>query len=114
VTRSFPRDEQFGLTSQLKRACASIPANIANGCGRSSKRAFARHLDMALGSAIKTQHYLMLAHDLGCVGLDDYPDLDSRITAVKRSLRSLIARIHGSLQDQTTNPMMIGGKGNNA
>lgn len=99
VTRGFPRDEQFGMTSQLRRACVSISANIAEGCGRNSNSELARFLDIAMGSASETQYHLLLARDLGYVSHDDYPDLDSRIIEVKRMLGSLIVKTRGDLSD---------------
>jgi four helix bundle protein len=93
VTQAFPRDEQYGLTGQLRRACASIPANIAEGCGRNSNQELARFLDIAMGSASETQYHLLLAHDLGYLSHDDTPDLDSHIIEVKRMLGSLIVKI---------------------
>jgi four helix bundle protein len=51
ATRSFPREEQYGITSQIRKCASSIPANIAEGCGREGKRDFARFLDIAGGSA---------------------------------------------------------------
>lgn len=71
ATGSFPRDERFELTAQLRSAAAAIPANIAEGCGRGSDRDFARFLQIALGSASEIENHLILAVDL------DY--LDSRL-----------------------------------
>jgi four helix bundle protein len=99
VTHSFPHDEQYGLSSQLKRACSSIPANIAEGCGRNSNNELVRFLDIAMGSASETQYHVLLARDLGYVSHDDYPDLDSRIEEVKRMLGSLITKIRHDLND---------------
>jgi four helix bundle protein len=65
VTRQFPKDEQFGITSQLRRARASIPANLAEGCGRDSDAELKRFIDIAHGSAAETEYFLRLAHDLG-------------------------------------------------
>ena len=65
VTTDFPREEVYGLTSQIRRACATIPANIAEGCGRNSVVEFARFLHIAMGSASELDYHLMLARDLG-------------------------------------------------
>src|SRR5918999_566583 len=58
LTRRFPDDERFGLTSQLRRGVASIPANLAEGCGRGSDQYFARFVQMAMGSAAEVEDHL--------------------------------------------------------
>ena len=65
ATSTFPRHELYGLTSQIRRACASIPANIAEGCGRSGDAELARFLQIAMGSASELEYHLLLARDLG-------------------------------------------------
>jgi four helix bundle protein len=92
-TARFPRDEQYGLTSQLRRSCASVPANIAEGCGRDSTRDFARFLTLALGSASETEYHFLLAADLGYLARESYEHLDMRIKEIKRMLTGLIRRI---------------------
>ena len=64
ATEAFPKDELYGLTSQIRRACISIPANIAEGCGREGKVEFNRFLQIALGSATELEYHLLLAYDL--------------------------------------------------
>jgi four helix bundle protein len=64
VSETFPAGERYGLTSQIRRAAASIPTNIAEGCGRSSSADFGRFLQMAMGSASELEYLLMLARDL--------------------------------------------------
>ena len=61
LTSQFPREEIYGLTSQIRRACASIPTNIAEGCGRKSSADFARFLQIAMGSASETEYLILLA-----------------------------------------------------
>lgn len=61
----FPKDEPYGLTSQVKRSASSIPANIAEGCGRDRDTELARFLEIAMGSASEREYHLQLAHDLG-------------------------------------------------
>jgi len=65
VTRSFPREEQFGLTSQLRRSAVSVPSNLVEGCARQSEKDFLRFVDMALGSARELEFQLDLAQQLG-------------------------------------------------
>lgn len=73
VTKAFPKEEIYGLTAQIRRACASIPANIAEGCGRGGEAELARFLQIALGSASELQYHLILAHDLGLLTVEHEP-----------------------------------------
>ena len=61
VTQSFPNDEKYGLTSQLRRSASSIPSNIAEGCGRGSDADFARCCQIAMGSACEVNYQLLLS-----------------------------------------------------
>ena len=92
VTARFPREELYALTSQLKRAAASIGANIAEGCGRGSDADFARFLLIAMGSASELEYHLLLAHDLRFLTKETYAGLNARTTEVKRMLASLISK----------------------
>jgi four helix bundle protein len=93
VTKGFPRDELFGLTSQIRRACASIPANIAEGCGRSGEAELARFFQIASGSASELEYHLLLAHDLHLMGDADYARLANEVTEVKRMLTAFIQKL---------------------
>lgn len=64
-SKSFPKDELFGLTSQMRRAASSIPANIAEGCGRDGDPELKRFLNIALGSACELGYFILLAAELG-------------------------------------------------
>ncbi len=86
VTRQFPPDEQYGLTGQLRRATASIPANIAEGCGRGTNNELARFIQIAQGSASEVHYHLLLAHDLGYLADSDHQRLEATIIEVKRML----------------------------
>jgi four helix bundle protein len=93
ATSNFPREELYGLTNQIRRACASIPANIAEGCGRSSEADFSRFLQIAMGSATELEYHLLLAHDLGIVNDIDYENLSKETIEVKQMLTSLIKKL---------------------
>jgi four helix bundle protein len=93
LTRPFPRDEQYGLTAQIRRAAASIGANIAEGSGRRTSRDFARYLQVALGSASELQYHLLLAADLELVSRADYEQLDCETGEVKRMLTGFIKKL---------------------
>ncbi len=92
-TARFPLEERFGLTSQLRRACVSIPANLAEGCGRHTDQDFARFVDYSMGSASEVEYHLLLARDLGLLNSDAHANLDGRTTEVKRMLASLLGRL---------------------
>lgn len=92
-TRTFPREEVYGLTSQVRRAAASIPANIAEGCGRDGDREFSRFLHIAAGSASELEYHILLARDLGFLDTRFYDRLLSNVGEVKRMLASLAQRL---------------------
>ncbi|MBI3301818.1 MAG: four helix bundle protein [Deltaproteobacteria bacterium] len=94
VTVTFPRDEMYGLTSQIRRSCASIPANIAEGCGRGGDGELGRFLQIAMGSASELEYHLLLAHDLGLLNQADYKHLAQEATEVKRMLTSFIQKLN--------------------
>ena len=93
VTQSFPKQETYGLTSQIRRASSSVSANIAEGCGRSSPADFARFLQIAVGSASELEYHLILARDLSFLSIEDYERLASSTIETKRMLASLIQKV---------------------
>jgi len=88
-TASWPRHELFGLTSQIRRAAASIAANIAEGCGRNSDAELARYARTSLGSANELSYYVILARDLSYLDSADHDDLERGVSEVRRMLSSL-------------------------
>ena len=86
ATSEFPGDERFGLVSQIRRACASIPTNLAEGCGRSTNKELARFIDIATGSASEVEYQLLLAKDLGYLPKDQHTDLSTEIIEIRRML----------------------------
>jgi len=93
TTRPFPKEEQYGLTGQIRRAGASVPANIAEGCGSNSSADFAWFLQMAMRSASELHYHLILARDLGYLDASDHVHLTDEVIGVKRMLSSLINRV---------------------
>jgi four helix bundle protein len=93
VTAEFPREELYGLTSQLRRAASSIPANIAEGCGRDGDVEFARFLGIAMGSANELEYHLILARDLGYLTNTSYEAVSRSLDEVKRMLTGLVVRL---------------------
>lgn len=90
TTSAFPREEVYGLTSQMRRAASSIPANIAEGCGKDSNADFKRHLQIARGSASELEYHLLLAHDLQLLLAVDHDRLSAGAIEVRRMLSGLI------------------------
>ena len=93
ATAGFPKQELFGLTSQIRRACASIPANIAEGCGRGGDPEMKRFLYISMGSASELEYHLLLAHDLSFIKTLDYERLAGEVTEVKRMLAAFIKKL---------------------
>ncbi|MBC8334882.1 MAG: four helix bundle protein [Anaerolineales bacterium] len=86
LTANFPKDERFGLVSQMRRATASTPTNIAEGAGRDTQKEFARFVHIASGSASEVEYLLLLAHELGYISAEEYPLLEKDILEIKRML----------------------------
>lgn len=75
VTSTFPNDEKFGITNQLRRAAVAIPSNIAEGSSRNSNKDFARFLEIAIGSAYEVETQLLISSDLGFINEQDVTEL---------------------------------------
>ncbi len=104
VAGSFPRMGGVALTSQLRRSALSIPANIAEGAGKSGNAEFRRFLHMALGSAAETDYHLLAARDLGLLEAATYEDLAARTIEVRRMLGGLIKKVTATLDAPSEQP----------
>ena len=93
VTQSFPADERFGLTAQIRRASVSVPSNIGEGKRRKSQRAFVYHLDVALGSQGEVEVQLEIARRIGLLAEEDYQSLQQHAEEVGKMLNGLIASL---------------------
>lgn len=93
LTAQFPTGEQYGLVSQLRRATASVGANIAEGCGRSTDADARRCFQIALGSACEVLNHTLLARDLGLLDQAGFVALEDEMTSVRRMLICLIERV---------------------
>lgn len=82
VTSSFPKDEKFGLVSQLRRASISVPSNIAEGASRRSNKDFARFLDIALGSCYEIETQLLIANDLDFINNENLDTMLEKLNAI--------------------------------
>jgi four helix bundle protein len=93
ATEAFPKDERYGLTGQIRRSSASIPANIAEGCGRGSDAELARFLQIAMGSACELEYHLLLARDLQLLNVASHGNLTGNLVQVKRMLTSFLQKL---------------------
>lgn len=93
TTRSFPREEQYGIVSQLRRSVVSIPTNVAEGCGRSSEIEFARYLEIAFGSACESEYLLLLSLELGYLDGVKHTSIAGDLCEIKRMLHGLIKKL---------------------
>jgi four helix bundle protein len=89
LTASSPRAEAYGLTAQLRRSRASIPANLAEGRGRGGDAEFAHFCSIAIGSAAETEYHLLLAKELNLIRLEEYEKAYEQSTEVRRMLTAL-------------------------
>jgi four helix bundle protein len=98
-TKSFPKDELFGLTSQIRRSSVSIPSNISEGAARESNKEYLRFLYIAQGSLSELDTQLLIANNLNFLINSDYAQIDERIISIRKMLAGLIkfrkGRING-------------------
>ena len=92
-TKGFPREELYGLTSQLRRAVVSVPSNIAEGQGRNSTKEFLHHLSIAYGSLCEVGTQILIAHRLGYLERRDVAGLDELSSEVGRLINGLSNRL---------------------
>ncbi len=88
-TKYFPKEELYGITSQIRRATISIPTNISEGCGRNSDKEFAHFVNIALGSALEVENLLILSNDLLYLEDKIFNELENEINKIKRKLYNL-------------------------
>lgn len=92
-TKGFPKEEQFGIVSQIRRAAVSVPTNIAEGCGKFNQKDFANFLQTAFGSAQEVEYLSLLSFELGYFNQEQHKKIDSLINEVKAMLISLIKKV---------------------
>ena len=93
LTRTFPADERYGVTSQLRRAASSIAANIAEGCGRNGEAELARFLTIALGSLAETLYFVILARDLNYLSPEQSDSLQQELVTLRKMLIAFSRRV---------------------
>src|SRR6476646_104025 len=92
-SREFPKEEMYGLTSQLRRAASSVGANIAEGCGRRSDPEMRRFLQIARGSTNEVEYHLLLARDLQFLSADEFKNLEAMVLEIQRMLASFVQHL---------------------
>jgi len=103
-TRDFPREETYGVVSQLRRCSSSIGANIAEGCGRSGNAEFGRFLTMAMASASELEYFLLLARNLHYLSREKHETVAQDVVEMRRMLNRLLSKVQaerGSASKQT-------------
>lgn len=97
ILKLFPKEEQFNLTSQIRRACLSIPTNIAEGCGRETQKEFIRFLYISSGSAHELDYLILVSSELKIIPIEKSKQLLDEIDQIKKMLAGLITKIKSSL-----------------
>jgi four helix bundle protein len=95
ITAGFPREELFGLVSQIRRAAISIPSNIVEGCSRNSEAEYLRFLYIAFGSLRELHYQLDLAKRLGFIEVNDYSLIEPKVIETEKVLNGLICALRG-------------------
>jgi four helix bundle protein len=93
LTREFPPDERFGLSSQIRRAASSIPANIAEGCGRRGRPELRQFHYVSMGSASELEYFLLLARDLKMLEVGRHQETEGELLEIKKMLAGLLQRL---------------------
>jgi len=98
LTKKFPKEELFGITSQIRRAVSSVLTNIAEGCGRSSDLDFKRFLIISHGSATEVEYLIFLSFELNYISEEEYIDLTGKIEILRKQIHTLIKKIALSVE----------------
>lgn len=95
ITKTFTKEEMFGLTSQMRRSSSSIPTNIAEGCGRNSDPDFKRFLVIATGSSSELEYQLILSRDLKYIPESAFKELQNELIEIRKMIYSFIKNVRG-------------------
>ncbi|MGV8878072.1 MAG: four helix bundle protein [Sphingobacteriaceae bacterium] len=94
ISCSFPKEEAYGLILQIRRSSASVPTNIAEGCGRNSNAEMKRFLIISAGSASELEYQFILARDLNYITETDYQELNQQVTEIRKMLFAFIQTLN--------------------
>jgi len=100
ISRGFPREETYGITSQLRRAAVSIGANLAEGCARRTSTELARFVRIATGSASELDYHLPLSRDLGFMAADEFASASAKLIEVRKMLTSFLNSVEEQIETQ--------------
>jgi four helix bundle protein len=103
ATATFPREELYGITSQMRRCSASVAPNLAEGCGRTGDGEFHRFLNTAAGSVVELEYFLLLSRDLSLLSAEMYEKLQEEVLEVQRMLASLLRKVDSARRGSRTN-----------
>jgi four helix bundle protein len=106
ITKTFPNNEQYGLTSQIRRSASSIPTNIVEGCGQLDNGNLIRFLGIAKGSAFEVEYQLLLAKDLKYINEKDYDELNEKIQKIISMLTNLIKSLRFKRKTNNQEPIL--------
>lgn len=101
LSRSFPRDEVYGVTSQLRRAALSIGSNLAEGCGRRTSGELAHFVRIAMGSASELDYQLLVCHDLGYLKATDFQRTSKNLVEIRKMLTSFLNKVEAQIKANT-------------
>lgn len=96
-TENFPKEEIYGITSQLRRAAVSVPTNIAEGCGKDTDADLKRYCNIAMGSSSEEEYLLLLSRDLGYLSEETYQGLQSKLVETRKMLNGFIQKLKESI-----------------
>ncbi|HJX84655.1 MAG TPA: four helix bundle protein [Candidatus Angelobacter sp.] len=102
MSRAFPKEELYGLTSQMRRAAVSIGANLAEGCGRRTSPELARFVRIAMGSASELDYHLLLCLDFSFITSEEYEQAAKELTRIRKMLSGLLASIESQLTSKAS------------
>lgn len=93
ITKEFPSEEKFGMTSQMRRASVSIPSNIAEGTAKSTSKSFVNSLDISLGESYELETQAIIANLVGLLDKEQFTSLESDISEVQRMINGFISTV---------------------
>ena len=93
ITKLYPKQEIFGMISQIQRASVSISSNIAEGCSRNSEKDFCRFIEISLGSAFEVENLLILSKEIGYLKIETFDELIIKLNIIQKQLNSLISTL---------------------